>query len=67
MPPLFDLIPSAATSPTRRCTRSSTWAAASALVVPENDEARALELLRAHYPAAARIGRVTDDSGHVIR
>jgi phosphoribosylformylglycinamidine cyclo-ligase len=37
------------------------------VVVPENDEARALDLLRAHHPGAARIGRVTDDSGHVVR
>ena len=37
------------------------------VVVPENDESRALDMLRAHYPAAARIGRVTDDTGHVAR
>jgi phosphoribosylformylglycinamidine cyclo-ligase len=37
------------------------------LVVPEIDEARALEMLRAHYPTAARIGHVTDDAGHVVR
>jgi phosphoribosylformylglycinamidine cyclo-ligase len=37
------------------------------VVVPEIDEARALDLLRSHHPGAARIGRVTDDSGHVAR
>jgi phosphoribosylaminoimidazole (AIR) synthetase len=30
------------------------------VVVPGGDEAAALALLRAHYPAAARIGRVVD-------
>jgi phosphoribosylformylglycinamidine cyclo-ligase len=37
------------------------------VVVPENDEERALDMLRGHHPGAARIGRVTDDSGHVVR
>ncbi|MBS1889579.1 MAG: phosphoribosylformylglycinamidine cyclo-ligase [Actinobacteria bacterium] len=37
------------------------------VVVPENDESRALDLLRTHHPGAARIGRVTDDAGHVVR
>ena len=41
---------SAAASPTRRCTRSSTWAAASAASSPRDDEAAALELLRAPLP-----------------
>ncbi len=33
------------------------------VVVPESDEAAALELLRAHYPAARRIGRAVAGSG----
>jgi phosphoribosylformylglycinamidine cyclo-ligase len=37
------------------------------VVVPENDESRTLDLLGAHYPNAARVGRVTDDTGHVAR
>jgi phosphoribosylformylglycinamidine cyclo-ligase len=37
------------------------------VVVPEIDESRALDMLRAHHPGAARIGRVTDDPGHVSR
>jgi phosphoribosylformylglycinamidine cyclo-ligase len=36
------------------------------VVVPAGDEAVALELLRAHYPAAQRIGRAIESSG-VIR
>ncbi|HET7121780.1 MAG TPA: phosphoribosylformylglycinamidine cyclo-ligase [Solirubrobacterales bacterium] len=35
------------------------------VVVPAADEAAALELLRRHYPAAQRIGRVTADAGVV--
>ncbi len=37
------------------------------VVVPENDEARALDLLRADHPGTGRIGRVTDDAGQVVR
>jgi phosphoribosylformylglycinamidine cyclo-ligase len=37
------------------------------VVVPPGDEAAALELLRAHYPAAKRIGRATDAAGTVTR
>jgi phosphoribosylformylglycinamidine cyclo-ligase len=35
------------------------------VVVPAADEAPALELLRAHYPAAQRIGSVTSQAGQV--
>jgi phosphoribosylformylglycinamidine cyclo-ligase len=38
-----------------------------ACVVAAADEEGALELLRAHYPAAKRIGRATDRPGTVIR
>jgi phosphoribosylaminoimidazole (AIR) synthetase len=37
------------------------------VVVPPAEEAAALELLRAHYPAAKRIGRATDAAGTVTR
>ena len=37
------------------------------VVVPPADEPRALELLRAHYPTAQRIGRATDSVGNVTR
>jgi phosphoribosylformylglycinamidine cyclo-ligase len=37
------------------------------VVVATADEAAALELLRAHYPAAKRIGRATGKPGEVLR
>jgi len=36
------------------------------VVVPEGAEAGALELLRAHYPAAARIGRAVDGPRRIV-
>ncbi|HET7589806.1 MAG TPA: phosphoribosylformylglycinamidine cyclo-ligase [Solirubrobacterales bacterium] len=36
------------------------------VVVPEADEGRALELLRAHYPAAKRIGRATEGPPRIL-
>jgi phosphoribosylaminoimidazole (AIR) synthetase len=36
-------------------------------VVAASDEDDALELLRRHYPEAARIGSVTADAGSVTR
>ncbi|HEU5253926.1 MAG TPA: phosphoribosylformylglycinamidine cyclo-ligase [Solirubrobacterales bacterium] len=36
------------------------------VVVPAGDEAAALELLRAHYPAAKRIGRATDGPPRIL-
>jgi phosphoribosylaminoimidazole (AIR) synthetase len=36
------------------------------VVVPAEDEAAALELLRAHYPAAKRIGRAAEAAGEVV-
>ena len=61
-----------ATSPTRRCTRSSTWDAAFAAWSPPADEGPALELLRAHYPGrqADRPGDAEPDrvdAGEVVR
>ena len=37
------------------------------VVVPAGDEAAALELLRAHYPAAPRIGRAVEGPRAVHR
>lgn len=36
------------------------------VVIPARDEARALELLRAHYPAAKRIGRATEGPPRIL-
>jgi len=35
-------------------------------VVAADDEAQALELLRAHYPGARRVGRATGRVGEVV-
>src|SRR6185312_14738341 len=67
VPPLFDLIAERGGVSAEEMHEVFNMGCGFALVVPENDEARALAMLRAHYPAAARIGRVTDDAGHVIR
>ena len=52
---------------TTRCTRSSTWAAASSAWSRPPTRKPPLELLRGHYPAAKRIGTVTDRAGVVER
>jgi phosphoribosylformylglycinamidine cyclo-ligase len=67
IPPLFALIAERGNVPDKEMHEVFNMGCGFALVVPENDEGRALALLHAHYPAAARIGRVTDDSGHVTR
>jgi phosphoribosylformylglycinamidine cyclo-ligase len=67
IPPLFALIAERGNVPDEEMHEVFNMGCGFALVVPENDEDRALELLHAHYSAAARIGRVTDDSGHVAR
>jgi len=36
------------------------------VVVPAGDEAAALELLRAHYPAAQRVGRATEGPPRIL-
>jgi phosphoribosylformylglycinamidine cyclo-ligase len=36
------------------------------IVVPAGDESSALELLRAHYPAAKRVGRATDGPRRIV-
>lgn len=66
-PPLFDLIAARGDVSDAEMHEVFNMGCGFCVVVPENDEARALEMLRAHYPTAARIGRVTDDAGHVVR
>ncbi len=36
------------------------------VVVPAADEAAALDLLRAHYPDAKRVGRATDGPRRIL-
>jgi phosphoribosylformylglycinamidine cyclo-ligase len=65
--PIFELIRERGNVPDDEMHEVFNMGCGFCLVVPENDEARALDLLRTHHPGASRIGRVTDDSGHVVR
>jgi phosphoribosylformylglycinamidine cyclo-ligase len=67
VPPLFDLIADRGQVGDEEMHEVFNMGCGFCLVVPENDEQRALSRLLRHYPAAARIGRVTDDSGNVTR
>src|ERR1700742_4038089 len=67
VPPLFALIAERGDVPDEEMHEVFNMGCGFCVVVPENDETRALEMLQAHYPAAARIGRVTDDAGVVVR
>ena len=67
VPPLFNLIAERGNVSDEEMHEIFNMGCGFAVVVPENDESRALEMLRAHHPGAARIGRVTDDAGHVAR
>jgi phosphoribosylformylglycinamidine cyclo-ligase len=67
IPPLFNLIRERGNVPDEEMHEVFNMGCGFCVVVPENDEQRTLSTLRAHYPSAQRIGRVTDDTGHVIR
>jgi len=67
IPPLFDLIRERGNVPDEEMHEVFNMGCGFCVVIPENDESRALDLLRAHHPGAGRIGRVTDDSGRVAR
>jgi phosphoribosylformylglycinamidine cyclo-ligase len=67
VPPLFDQIAARGNVSDEEMHEIFNMGCGFAVVVPENDESRALDMLRAHHLDAARIGRVTDDSGHVTR
>ena len=67
IPPLFDLIRERGDIPDEEMHEVFNMGCGFCLVVPENDEARTLARMGAHFPGAARIGHVTDDSGHVTR
>jgi phosphoribosylformylglycinamidine cyclo-ligase len=65
--PIFELIRERGDVPDEEMHEVFNMGCGFCVVVPEIDEARALDMLRTHHPGAARIGRVTDDSGHVTR
>ena len=67
IPPLFTLIGERGNISDEEMHEVFNMGCGFCVVVPENDEQRALSALRAHYPSAQRIGRVTDDTGNVIR
>jgi phosphoribosylformylglycinamidine cyclo-ligase len=67
VPPIFDLIRKHGGVADEEMHEVFNMGCGFCVVVPENDESRTLDLLRVHHPGAARIGRVTDDAGHVVR
>jgi phosphoribosylformylglycinamidine cyclo-ligase len=66
VPPLFDLIATRGKVGDEEMHEVFNMGCGFCVVVPQSDEQHALAMLGAHYPAAARIGRVTDDSGRVV-
>jgi phosphoribosylformylglycinamidine cyclo-ligase len=67
IPPLFDLIAERGNVPAEEMHEVFNMGCGFTVVVPAADEARALSMLRTHYPTAARIGTVTADAGQVVR
>jgi phosphoribosylformylglycinamidine cyclo-ligase len=67
VPPLFDLIAERGNVADAEMHEIFNMGCGFTVVVPENDESRALAMLATHHPGTARIGRVTDDAGVVTR
>src|SRR5215218_2198105 len=65
VPPIFDLIQELGQVSDREMREVFNMGCGFACVVAAEDEARALELLRSHYPDAKRAGRATDRHGEV--
>ncbi|HMI81677.1 MAG TPA: phosphoribosylformylglycinamidine cyclo-ligase [Solirubrobacterales bacterium] len=66
VPPVFDLIQERGEVSDEEMREVFNMGCGFCVVVPAADEAAALELLRAHYPAAKRIGRATEAAGEVV-
>jgi len=64
--PIFDLIQERGEVSDEEMSEVFNMGCGFCVVVPESDEAAALEQLRAHYPAAQRIGRATGAAGEVV-
>jgi phosphoribosylformylglycinamidine cyclo-ligase len=64
-PPIFDLIQELGGVSDREMHDVFNMGCGFCCVVAPGDEQGALELLRAHYPAAKRVGRATDRAGQV--
>jgi phosphoribosylformylglycinamidine cyclo-ligase len=67
VPPIFDLVSDLGNIPEEEMYEVFNMGCGFCCVVRAGDEGAALELLRAHYPAAKRIGRATDRTGELRR
>jgi phosphoribosylformylglycinamidine cyclo-ligase len=65
VPPIFDLIQELGDVSDAEMREVFNMGCGFCCVVAASDEDRALELLRAHYPEARRVGRATDRAGEV--
>jgi phosphoribosylformylglycinamidine cyclo-ligase len=66
VPPVFELIAGAGDVPPAEMWEVFNMGCGFACIVPADQEDAAVELLKRHHPGAARIGRITDDSGRVV-
>jgi phosphoribosylformylglycinamidine cyclo-ligase len=67
VPPIFSLIQELADVPDGEMQEVFNMGCGLSVVASAGDEAAALEMLRAHYPDARRIGRATAETGRVVR
>jgi phosphoribosylformylglycinamidine cyclo-ligase len=66
VPPIFNLIQKHCDVSDEEMSEVFNLGCGFCVVVPEGDEAPALELLRRHYPQAKRIGRATDGPRRIL-
>jgi phosphoribosylformylglycinamidine cyclo-ligase len=66
VPPVFDLIQELGEVSEEEMQEVFNLGCGFCVVVPAGDETAALELLRAHYPAAKRIGRATEGPPRIL-
>jgi phosphoribosylformylglycinamidine cyclo-ligase len=66
VPPIFTLIQELADVPSDEMQEVFNMGCGFCVVVAADDEGKALDRLRAHYPDAEQIGRATEDAGRVI-
>jgi phosphoribosylformylglycinamidine cyclo-ligase len=66
VPPIFNLIQKHGDVSDEEMSEVFNLGCGFCVVVPEGDEAPALELLRRHYPQAKRIGRATDGPRRIL-
>lgn len=66
VPPIFELIQQQGEVSEEEMQEVFNMGCGFCVVVPAGDEAAALELLRAHYPAARRVGRATEGPPRIV-